>query len=277
MVTPATFYDHIRDISNQEKISMTTAMQEAAHMGVQCVEISQNGILGREREVEQELAASGLKISSIPSYFDFGRNTDVAAQSLKTLETARYFGVKKLLVIPGFFGENDSANERAEQVENMIDCVNRLAELAEKYGAALVMEDYDSVLAHFSTISGLKDFFDNCPALNCCFDTGNFRFSAEDELAAYDALREKITHVHFKDRSYDKAGSEFDKTAVDGQPLYPCAVGSGEIKLEEIAQRLKSDGYSGVIAAEYYGAINARETLQQSLKWIKEHFEVNHV
>lgn len=271
MATLATFYDHIRDISQQENISVTEAMQEAAHVGVRLLEISQNCILGREREVERELAASGLGISSIPSYFDFGRDTDVDKQSAATLKAARYFGVKKLLVIPGFFGEKDSANERAGQVRNMIDCINLLAEKSAQHGISLVMEDYDSTTAHFSTISGVKDFLDNCPELSCCFDTGNFRFSAEDELEAYAALREKITHVHFKDRSYAKTDG-FDKLAVDGQTLYPCAVGSGDIKLEEIATRLKSDGYDGVIAAEYYGAANALDTLRQSAKWIKAHF-----
>lgn len=271
MIIPASFYDHMRDISKQEKISVSEAMQAAAEMGIEQLEVSENCILGREREVERELAASGLEISSIPSYFDFGRNTDVQAQSVATLETARYFGVKRLLVIPGFFAEGDDENARAKQVENMKNCINQLGESADKYGISLVMEDYDSTLAHFSTAEGVRDFLDNCPRLDCCFDTGNFRFSAQDELAAYDLLSDRIKHVHFKDRSYEK-NDGCEKIAVDGQPLYPCAVGSGEIKLKELVRRLKSDGYSGVIAAEQYGAANALETLRRSVEWIKENW-----
>lgn len=271
MATLATFYDHIRDISKQENISVIEAMQEAKAAGIELLEFSQNCLLGREREVEHELAAAGLRISSIPSYFNFGRDTDVDGQSAKTLEAAELLGVDRLLVIPGFFEDGDTTEEKAVQVQNMKDSINRLAEKAAARGISLVMEDYDSTAAHFSSIGGVRDFLDSCPALNCCFDTGNFRFSAEDELEAYDALRDRITHVHFKDRAYTGTDSG-DKAAVDGQMLYPCAVGSGDLKLEEICERLKADGYSGILAVEFYGAVNALDTLKQSAKWIKARF-----
>lgn len=266
----ATFYDHAKDISRQEKISMTEALQEIKALGIEGLEVSQNNLIGREDELGNELAYAGLRVSSIPAYFDFGRDRDVERQSEPTLEAARFVGAKQVLVIPGFFAPEDSAAERERQVKSMIDCVNRLAEKAAGYGISLIMEDYDSALAPFSTIGGVKRFLEGCPGLSCCFDTGNFRFSAEDELEAYEALKGRITYVHLKDRAYEPLGGESGTTALDGQVLYPSPVGSGEIRLEELLARLKRDGYEGSFSIEHYGAQPMLDYLKRSVSWLRE-------
>lgn len=267
----STFYDHIMDISRQEEMSMVEALQEARNLGVELLEVSQNNLLGREDELGNELAYAGLKISSIPAYFDFGRDTDVDRQSEPTLEAARFLGVKTMLVIPGFFQPEDGPEERDRQIKNMVECINRLAEKAAGYGVSLEMEDYDSDAAHFSTAAGVRDFLDGCPALSCCFDTGNFRFAAGDEIEAFEKLRDRITHVHWKDRAYTPLNGEAGLTAADGQKLYPCPVGSGEMKLEELADRLKKEGYSGICTVELYGANKTADYLKRSVSWLREH------
>lgn len=198
----ATFYDHMKDMAREEKISLTEALQYIKSLGITHMEVSQNNLLGREDEVGRELSFVGLEISSIPAYFDFGRDDNVDRQSQPVLEAARYLGAGKILVIPGFFQEGDSPEEKSRQMESMARCLNRLGEKAAGYGVSLVMEDYDSLLAPFSTAEGLEYFLSRCPALSCCFDTGNFRFAGEDELAAYEKLKNRISHVHLKDRAY---------------------------------------------------------------------------
>ena len=269
MAKICTFYDHAADISKQENISMQEALREVKHLGVELLEVSQNNLLGKEDEVGKALSQAGLGISSIPAYFNFGMDTDVERQSAPTLDAARRLGVKRLLVIPGFFKEEDTPDERETQIQNMIDCINRLAELAAKDGISLILEDYDSVLAPFSTIEGVNRFVTQCPRLSCCFDTGNFRFSAEDELLAYETLKDSITHVHLKDRAYRAEGAGHGLTALDGQELYPCPVGSGDLNLGEIMTRLKRDGYQGDFSVEHYGAGDMLGFLKKSVAWVK--------
>ena len=271
MAKICTFYDHAADISKQENISIYEAMGEVRRLGVELLEVSQNNLLGRENEVEQELSGAGLGISSIPAYFNFGVDTDVEKQSAPTLEAARRFGVKRILVIPGFFQKEDSPEQKEIQIQNMIDCIDRLAELADKDGISLIMEDYDNVSAPFSTIEGVNRFVTQCKGLSCCFDTGNFRFSAQDELLAYETLKDRVTHVHLKDRAYAPAGPGHSITALDGQELYPVSVGGGDLKLAEIMSRLKRDGYRGDFSIEHYGAGNMLGFMKQSVAWVKEH------
>ena len=265
-----TFYDHVTDISKQEKISQEEALREVRNLGVELLEVSQNNLLGKEEEIGNTLSRAGLGISSIPSYFNFGVDTDVEKQSAPTLEAARKLGVKRILVIPGFFKKEDTPAQRETQIQNMIGCIDRLAELADKDGISLIMEDYDNVLAPFSTIEGVHRFVTQCPALSCCFDTGNFRFSAQDELTAYETLKDSITHVHLKDRAYRPIGEGHTITALDGQELYPAPVGSGDLNLGEIMVRLKRDGYQGDFSVEHYGAGNMLGFMKQSVNWVKE-------
>lgn len=267
----ATFYDHIRDISRQEEISMTEALREARSLGVELLEVSQNNLLGREDELGHELSYAGLGISSIPSYFDFGRNTDVDRQSEPVLEAARFLGADKLLVIPGFFAPGDGPEERERQTKSMIDCINRLADKAAGYGVSLVIEDFDSDRVSYCSAQEMRRFLDGCPGLSCCFDTGNFRYAAGDELEAYELLKDRIAHVHLKDRAYTQQNDEYGITAADGQKLYPCPVGNGDLNLAEVMSRLKRDGYTGVYTVEHYGASTALDYLKKSVAWVKEH------
>ncbi len=273
MAQIATFYDHIKDIARQEGISLTDAMLEAKKLGIELLEISQNNIIGREDEVGRELSYTGLGISSIPSYFDFGRNTDVDRQSGELLDAARYLGAKKLLVIPGFYRPEDDEAERERQIVSIIRCLDELGDKAAKDGIELVMEDFDSELAPYSTIEGVSRFVTRCKSLSACFDTGNFRYSAQDELEAYDTLRGKIGHVHLKDRAYTPQNGENGKRALDGRMLYPVAVGGGALKLKEIVARLRADGYNGAYTIEHYDSNDMLGCLTQSAAWVKEQLQ----
>ena len=143
MAKIATFYDHIKDIARQEGMRLMDALGTARELGVEALEISQNNLIGREDEVGQELASYDMGVSSIPSYFNFGRDRDVKRQALPTLEAAQYLGAKRLLVIPGFLDLSDSPEERESQTQAMVEGVAQLAELAAPYGVALAMEEYD--------------------------------------------------------------------------------------------------------------------------------------
>ena len=76
------------------------------------------------------------------------------------------------------------------------------------------------------------------PALGVNWDPGN-AFCAGDEPfpAGYDAVRDLVRHVHFKDA----------RRGVDGVPAY---VAAGEIDWDGQVQALAADGYDGFISVE---------------------------
>lgn len=274
MLKLATFYDHIRDIARQEQISAAQAMHLAREAGVEALEVSSVNLEAEGTEaIGRALEEAGLGVSAIPAYLNFGRDSDVERQVLPLLESAGALGTDKIMVIPGFFAPEDSPAAREEQTVRMEEGINRMADLAAGRGISLVMEDYDNETAPFSTMEGLRRFLDHCPGLSCAFDTGNFRYMGQDVRAAYDLLRDRIGHVHLKDRAYASFGGEPARTAVDGTDLYPCPVGSGSLPLSEILTRLREDGYSGFCTLEHYDSQHMLDYLRQSASWFRNQIE----
>lgn len=269
MATIATFYDHILDIAKQEGISEEEALWEAKALGIGQLEVSLENARGRGKELGARLARAGLGISSAPSFFDFGREDgDAGAQVRAALDLARELGADRLLVIPGF--TQGSPAQAQAQTQRMLAGAALLGELADKAGVSLVMEDFDNAAAPYSTSAGMLRFMEACPGLRACFDTGNFRYMAEDTLSAYRALRGRIAHVHLKDRAYSPAYGVQGPTAVDGQPLYPCPVGWGEMPIGQVMACLREDGYDGAYTIEHYGADHMLACLKQSAAWVAQ-------
>lgn len=268
MAILATFYDHIVEIAKQEGISAEEALQEAKKLGVRQVEVSLSNARGQAKELARQLAGVGMGISAVPCFFDFSGPAEVDDQIQEALALARTLGAARLLVIPGF--TKGSPAEVEAQTRQMLAGTARLGELAGKDGIGLVMEDFDNSAAPFSTSGGMLRFMDACPGLAACFDTGNFRYMAEDIFAAYEALRGRINHVHLKDRAYAPTYGQHGPTGVDGQTLYPCPVGSGEMPVASIIARLQADGYDGTYTIEHYDAARMLACLQQSAAWVLE-------
>lgn len=261
----ATFYDHILDISRQEGCSVPEALQEARKLGVTAVEISCSNIEGRAEDVARELAAAGMGVTTMPSFFHFEGDTDVQSQAAGIFGDAKTIGAETLLVIPGFVPEGA---DREECTRQMIECTRRLGELADKAGLSLTMEDFDNAAAPFSTSTEMLRFMDAVPGLTACFDTGNFHFAGEDALEAYERLRGRIGHVHCKDRASATEFGRDPRLTVDGRPMNPSPVGAGLIPMGELLARLKADGYSGAYTVEHYGAEPMLECLRRSVEWL---------
>lgn len=262
----ATFYDHILEVSRQEGCSVPEALAEARQLGITAVELSYANTEGHAAETAAQLAAAGMGVTAMPSFFNFGTDTNVEAQAAEVIAAAGTVGAKTLLVIPGFIPEGGS---REDCTLRMIECTKRLGELADKAGLSMTMEDFDNEAAPFSTSRELLRFIEAVPGLTACFDTGNFYFAGEDALEAYDRLRGRIGHVHCKDRSDSTAFGCEQRLTMDGRPMHPSPVGSGLIPMEELLKRLRSGGYSGAYTIEHYGAEPMLDCLRRSAEWLR--------
>ncbi len=267
----ATFFDHIVSISEQEHMPLNEALALAKKMGVELLEVSTGNIetMGKE-EIKRLLDGAELGVSEICAYFDWGRRT-ISKEDIELLDKAEYLNTRKMLVIPGFHNEADSPGERNRQVENMISAMNIYAEEAEKHGVALVMEDFDSPLAAFSDIRGVKRFLDNVPKLSFAFDTGNFFPVGENVYDAFETFKDKIRHVHLKDRMTKAPENGTEARAINGIKMYPCPVGSGEIDIAGIIEKIRETGYDDVCTAEFYGSPHSLDYLKKSIAFIKKY------
>lgn len=267
----ATFYDHLLNIMEQEGISLKRALEIAKDLGIELLEVSANNIkmAGRENMKEQ-LEALGLGVSSVCAYFDFDSHSDVTEADLQILDDAVYLGAKNILIIPGFIKEDDSAEEIEQKTESMIKATAVVAEDAVKRGLVPVMEEYDALIAPFSTTAGVKRFLDGAPQLKVAFDTGNFAAVGEDVFDAYKKLSDRISHVHLKDRLFTDPHDGGSPKIVGDIKLYSCPVGFGDLRLREMIELIKADGYDDIFTLEFYDSPNTLDYLKRSVEFAKK-------
>ena len=113
-----------------------------------------------------------------------------------------------------------------------------------------------------------KSFLDVIPDLKVAFDTGNFVFSGDDVIEAKNEFFSRTIHVHLKDRLWSTTGKGDPKECVDGRLLWPCAVGEGDIPMDEIIDDLKNIEYDGYVMAEFFGISSYSYAIEKSADYL---------
>ena len=154
----------------------------------------------------------------------------------------------------------------------MVQGVRRTVEYGQAIGMPVLMEDFDGLTAPYNCMAGLRYFLDAVPGLGCAFDTGNFVIFHEDELAAFDLFADRIETLHLKDRTANRR-HEKDRPLMcaDHTQTFACAPGSGDIRMEEILNRLKKRGYGGNVIAELYccDPDEVLKDIEWSVRWLR--------
>lgn len=261
------FYDHVRKAAEQQGISLQEMLVRARMMGYSMVEMDFDAL---EPSVEEALKAVGMGISSIYCFFDFG-NSSQQERRRALVDAAVRTGAGKIMPIPGFYSSADE-NVRMAERERMLLAMWALMAEAQAAGVTVTIEDYDDEPSPIRNSEGMGWFLAKLPELRVTFDTGNFRYSCEDEMHAFDVLGEKIVHVHLKDRTLEIHEDEISKTAMDGTVMYPSPVGRGIVPMERIFERLKGIGYDGVLTVEHFDSADMQANMQASADYLKKHF-----
>lgn len=261
------FYNHIVKASEQSGLPLTDVLDKVHAYGIDAVELDLQEALTDTEAMRDRLEAAGISVASMYAFFDFGHDP-APEPGYAFVDTAEVLGAAKVLVIPGFIPEASSPEDRNQALAGMAAALNALCDYAEPKGIQVTMEDFDSIQAPFSSADELLWFLEQVPKLKITFDTGNFIYRGENELEAFAKLKDRIIHVHCKDRSLTDTGGE-PMISVSGTPLYPSPVGSGCIKMAEILQLLKTEGYGDTLAIEHFDAVDQLGYMEQSAAWLR--------
>ena len=258
------FLEHIYEAASQTGQAEDAVLKIVKGFGIDYVEAPLESVLNLEDEVLR-LQAAGLGISNLYAFYDFGHDKDHNA-AMPLIETAARLHVKKVEVIPGFIARGEDA---APMLSNMQHALNELCEEAVKRGVTVMMEDFDGIMAPYATTQGLAWFMEQVPLLRCCFDTGNFLFSEEDALQAYEVLKSRIVHVHAKDRSLTRKKGEKPLRTIKRRKLYSSPVGQGCVPIRQIVEDLIAGGYNGIFAIEHFGSKDMLADMRASAEWLR--------
>lgn len=270
------FHEHIFEAADQRGISVEKALEYAKSCGIDLLECDLWRLDDR-RNVKALFDSCGMGVSSIYSHFDFLHDTaqHSAEKYQRLFDTAAFFCAEKVLCIPGFF---DSSADRNEQMKRFADGLSQMCTAAQEYNITVTIEDFDDILSPCCKTADIKWLLDRCEGLKYTFDTGNFRYCLEDADEAYSLLKNKVAHVHCKDRSYDVSRRNSEdtngKADLSGAVMYPAEVCGGMIGINALISRLLHDGYDGIFAIEHFGAADQLEYMKRSADNLRSCMEV---
>lgn len=264
----AVFYEHLMEAARQSQKDLDEVLKFAHTCGIQGVDFPLQGLDESPGDAKARLDSAGLSVLSLHKDCDFVRAPDWT-QARELVDLAAEWGVGPVLVVPGFVQDPADARQWEQARENIVKALIPLCGYAASKGVSVTLEDYDGVKAPFGTMEQLFWFTQQVPGLKISFDTGNFLFWAQDELEAYELLKDKIVHVHCKDRDLRPSNGAC-QVSVDNTKLYPSPVGGGVIRMGEILSRLARMGYTGALTIEHFGAQDQLALLEQSAGWLQE-------
>lgn len=264
------FYHHIAEAAEQSGRGIRDIIRYARSLGIESAEMELSA-LSDDISAAEMLKSEGMGISSIYAFYNFGKYPD-GSVGFGHIDRAAEVGCEKVMIIPGFYSSEDSAVREKER-ENMLAAMREMCGYARSKGITPTIEDFDDSSSPIATARQMLWFAERIPELKITFDTGNFLFSGEDELTAFGLLKDRIAHVHCKDRTFSKTGGE-PKAAADGRIMYPSPVGCGCIKMPEIISALERGGYNGTYVIEHFGAEDQLEYMKRSAGFLRQFSEV---
>lgn len=285
------FFDHILQAEEQTGKHIPELLAEVKKAGISAVEINCTYLLEHPATLEV-LETAGLQVSCIYEFYalERGRETEKARRHI---EIARKTKAGKILIVPGFFSveAEEFVNcvpdrekvwdylSHSEKAQRMADGLREIVEMAGSRNIAdtpitVVIEDFDDRNSSIACVSGMQWFAEQVPGLCFTFDTGNFIIHGEDIFAAWEELKDKVVHVHCKDRkiSSDKPLQTQKNATPDIKECYlPAAVGEGCIPIKELVYKMKEYGYRGYLAIEHFDAADQEAYMQKSVANLQEY------
>lgn len=285
------FFDHILQAEEQTGKHIPELLAEVKKAGISAVEINSTYLLEHLATLEM-LETAGLQVSCIYEFYalERGRETEKARRHI---EIARKTKAGKILIVPGFFSveTEEFVNcvpdrekvwdylSHSEKAQRMADGLREIVEMAGSRNIAdtpitVVIEDFDDRNSPIACVSGMQWFAEQVPGLCFTFDTGNFIIHGEDIFAAWEELKDKVVHVHCKDRkiSSDKPLQTQKNATPDIKECYlPAAVGEGCIPIKELVYKMKEYGYRGYLAIEHFDAADQEAYMQKSAANLQEY------
>lgn len=273
----STFYHHISEAARERGCTMDEMLAQVRAWGIQYVELDRDAIGTTDEEIlalGQQLARNDIKPASIYGHYGWDHDAALPTEDDLLLRQAKLLGCERIMIIPGFYSDLADSDNCAREQARMIAGTKRLAELASAQGLTATIECYDHAKSPIATIEGMKAFTEAAPELCVTLETGNYLFSGDDILEAQQVFRQRVRHVHLKDRFLPSKApgscpSGDPTTATTGLVMYPCPVGHGHIPMSTVLDELDKWGYEGVMTIEHFGVASYYDAIHDSITWLK--------
>lgn len=262
----STYLSQLKAIHNIEGLSFEEIAKICLENGIEYIDVEYQELSEKGKPVVDIFINNGLIISSMVYRADFLHNNDIS-DCLNALKTAKEFDITNILLVPGFWNEEDNMEEC---LENSLKPMKQVIKSAKELGINIGFEDYDAETS-VATSDGILYYLENLEGSHCIFDTANFLYMNEDVMTAFSKLKPYIKHqIHCKDKALTPKGEQSPSVSKLGEKSYATAVGKGILPLEHILNELKSGGFDGILTIELFGSKQYLSDLKASAEYLKK-------
>ena len=252
------FYPNVLDALKESGISLSEALAKIKQAGVSALDFDYRSI---KDGFSDEVTQSGLAVNSIYAFFDYSES-GAYEKAKAVVNLAKEHGAVAMFVPEKFDKETIAPLKEIKDRDGIFtwldgcdkacraaETIEKLSVYGEKIGVPCAVENFDSHRSMTERLYEIEWLFSKAPHLEFNLDTGNSITCGEDAAELYAKFREKIVNVHCKDRLKDNRTT---------------AVGTGEMPITEIRNRLIRSGYSGGFSVEVFGVPNMLEAIVRS-------------
>ena len=196
-------------------------------------------------------------IQSIAKTGGFLPDDQFSARLAKTAAVAAIvpkLGTDLLSVHVGFVPEDASDPKHALMVKR----TQQVADAVGQHGVKLVMETGQEAPEHLLTFMDAV----NRPNLGVNFDPANMiLYGAGEPIKALAMLKDHVLHTHMKDATWSKTPKESWGEDV--------VLGTGQVDIPKLVSKLRSFGYTGILAIEREAGNQRVADVQEAIKLLK--------
>ena len=201
--------------------------------------------LGRDR-LRKEFVRTGLIPYSCCLNFIIDKpiqNNDVFASCVESIKSLNEVGIR-LAILPLF-------NKSDFKIFNIANEISKLATVAENHNIGILIESSESA-------SNILNFLDCISSTNVgvVYDVGNAGFFGRDVKNELFMLREKLAHIHIKDKSLSG----------NNVPL-----GSGMVDFSKVFKSISELKYKGMFTLETCKGKNSLISAKRNLQFVQEY------
>lgn len=240
------FYANVLDAAKESGLPINEVFTQIKNAGITALDVDY-------KNFTDGIPSDEFRINSIYAFFDFTKDGSLE-EAKKAADTAAELNAVMMFVpkhLPeDIIGKLKSKTDKEEiykwldensAATKTADALEKLSVYGEAKGIKTAVENFDSHCSLTERKAELEWLFEKAPHLNFNLDTGNSVTCGENILELFAAFKNKIVNVHCKDRLKDNGTA---------------AVGTGEMPIIEIRNRLIKSGYSGSFSIEVFGAQN---------------------
>lgn len=207
-----------------------------------------------EEALQNAMAKTGVQLGCLVSHVSFfSAPQEAETQITAALQQAKRLGAPMIMVVPGTAEDAEicSGLTKQQMLDQTVCQYRKAVEAAKEYGIQIGFENTPQYFKPLASAEDCLYVLERVPGLGFIYDTANMKVADvnDDEVAYYEKLKSYIVRVHLKDVVIGPQGKM--EPCADGQKMSTVLLGSGQIRIREVLQKLQEDGYDGGITIEY--------------------------